>query len=220
VVSDELPYVMGIHRPSGYAAQLRVDARLRHLLHHWLELSVQPVSAKYGAARAVQIDIDGSVIGMRYPTELNIVAAAAPALDMLIPLLQERPDHSWRTTVEKNASDWTDSRLIVWVFHNNDLNQVTWELCATGGAPKFETSQSFPDVSYAAVADAMGISGIANYRDDDIGPARDRALAADGPTVLDIRCDPEMLPIPPHAPYEQIKELTSTIPRAAPKRYT
>ena len=86
-----------------------------------------------------------------------------------------------------------------------------------GGAPKFESSQSLPDVSYAAVADAMGISGIAIDRDDDIGPAWDRALAADGPTLLDIRCDPEMPPIPPHATYEQIKELTSAILKGDPE---
>ena len=110
--------------------------------------------------------------------------------------------------------------MIVCVFHNNDLNQVTWELRAMGGAPKFEPSQTLPDVSYADVANAMGISGIAIDHDDDIGAAWDRALAADGPTVLDIRCDPEMPPIPPHATYEQIKELTARFSRATPKRCT
>jgi pyruvate dehydrogenase (quinone) len=86
-----------------------------------------------------------------------------------------------------------------------------------GGAPKFEPSQSLPDVSYAEVANAMGIPGIAIDRDDDIGPTWDRALAADGPTVLDIRCDPEMPPIPPHATYEQIKELTTAILKGDPE---
>ena len=43
---------------------------------------------------------------MRYPTELNIVADAASALDTLIPLLKEKHDRSWRSTVEKNVSDW------------------------------------------------------------------------------------------------------------------
>ena len=120
-------------------------------------------------------------------------------------------------TIRRFCRKWKDPRSIVCVIHNNDLNQVTWELRAMGGAPKFEPSQSLPDVSYAAVADAMGISGICIERDDDIGPAWDRALAADGPTVLDIRCDPEMSPIPPHATYEQIKELTSAILRGEPE---
>jgi len=50
-----------------------------------------------------------------------------------------------------------------------------------GGAPKFEPSQSLPDVSYAELANAMGIPGIAIDRDDGIGPAWDRALTATGP---------------------------------------
>ena len=120
-------------------------------------------------------------------------------------------------TIRRFSRQGKDPRLIVCVFHNNDLNQVTWELRAMGGAPKFEPSQSLPDVSYAEVANAMGIPGIAIDRDDDIGPTWDRALAADGPTVLDIRCDPEIPPMPPHATYEQIKELTTAILKGDPE---
>jgi pyruvate dehydrogenase (quinone) len=120
-------------------------------------------------------------------------------------------------TIKRFSGRWKDPRLIVCVFHNNDLNQVTWELRAMGGAPKFEPSQSLPEVSYAAVADAMGIPGFVIETDDDIGPAWDHALAADGPTLLDIHCDPEMPPIPPHATYEQIKELTTAILKGDPE---
>jgi pyruvate dehydrogenase (quinone) len=120
-------------------------------------------------------------------------------------------------TIRRFSGQWADPRLIDCVFHNNDLNQLTWERRAMSGAPKFETSQSLPDVSYAAVADAIGVSGIAIDSDDDIGPAWDRAPAADGPTILDLRCDPEMPPIPPHAAYEQIEELTSAILRGDPE---
>ena len=41
--------------------------------------------------------------------------------------------HYWR--------EWTDPRLIIAVLHNNDLNQVTWEMRAMEGAPKFTESQ-------------------------------------------------------------------------------
>lgn len=71
---------------------------------------------------------------------------------------------------------------------------ATWEL-RDGWSTQIRTSQSLPDVSYAAVADARGRSGMGIERDDDIGPARDRALAADGSAVLDIRCDAKMPPI-------------------------
>ncbi|WP_219824101.1 hypothetical protein [Actinokineospora auranticolor] len=46
------------------------------------------------------------------------------------------------------------------MFHNNDLNQVTWELRAMGGAPKFEQSPSLPDISYADTARLFGVDAI------------------------------------------------------------
>lgn len=85
-----------------------------------------------------------------------------------------------------------------------------------GGAPKFPPSQSLPDVSYAEIACAMGLEGIAVDHPDRIGEAWDRALAADHPVVLDIRCDPEVPPIPPHATYEQIKDMTAAILKGDP----
>jgi pyruvate dehydrogenase (quinone) len=86
-----------------------------------------------------------------------------------------------------------------------------------GGAPKFEESQNLPDVSYADVARSMGLHAIAVDHDDDVGGAWEQALAADGPTVLDIRCDPEVPPIPPHATFEQAKELTESILKGDPE---
>ena len=41
---------------------------------------------------------------------------------------------------------------------------------------------------------------------DDLGPVWDRALAADRPTLLDVRVDPNIPPIPPHATFEQAKD--------------
>ena len=39
---------------------------------------------------------------------------------------------------------WADQRLIVCVLHNNDLNQVTWELRAMGGAPSSRSRRCCP----------------------------------------------------------------------------
>ena len=62
-------------------------------------------------------------------------------------------------TVAKYWQQWTDPRLIVAVLHNNDLNQVTWEMRAMGDSPKFVASQSLPDVDYAAFARSLGLHG-------------------------------------------------------------
>ena len=88
-----------------------------------------------------------------------------------------------------------------------------------GGAPKFEESQSLPDVSYAAVARAMGLHAVAVDTEDGVGPAWDEALGADGPVLLDIRCDPAVPPIPPHATFEQAKELTESILKGDPNAF-
>ncbi|MDN5749975.1 MAG: thiamine pyrophosphate-requiring protein, partial [Pseudonocardia sp.] len=46
---------------------------------------------------------------------------------------------------------------------------------------------------------------------EDIGPAWDQALAADRPTVLDVRCDPNVPPIPPHATTEQMLSMVKAM---------
>ena len=218
---------------------------------------------EFDQARAVQIDLDPSLIGMRYPYEVNLVGDAAATLRALIPLLERKSDRSWREGIESDVArwwetmakeaaveadpvnpmqlfaelsprlpddaivtadsgsaanwyarllrfrghmrgslsgnlatmgpgvpygigakfgcpdrpvivfagdgamqmngmaelitikryweSWADPRLVVAVLHNDDLNQVTWEMRAMAGAPKFVESQSLPDVDYAGV---------------------------------------------------------------------
>jgi pyruvate dehydrogenase (quinone) len=108
-------------------------------------------------------------------------------------------------TIKKYWEQWTDHRLIVAVLHNDDLNQVTWEMRAMAGAPKFVESQSLPDVDYAGFARSLGLQGINVETPDAIGAAWDSAFSAPRPTVLDVRCDPDVPPIPPHATFEQMK---------------
>ncbi|MEH3154310.1 MAG: thiamine pyrophosphate-requiring protein [Gordonia paraffinivorans] len=111
--------------------------------------------------------------------------------------------HYWR--------QWDDPRLVAAVLHNNDLNQVTWEQRAMTGSPKFAASQTLPEIDYAAFARGIGLTGIAVDDPEEIGPAWDRALAADRPTLLDIRCDPSVPPIPPHATLDQATALSSAL---------
>ena len=84
-------------------------------------------------------------------------------------------------TIKHYWEQWTDPRLIIAVLHNNDLNQVTWEMRAMEGAPKFTESQRLPDVSYEGFARSLGLHGIAVDKPEQVGPAWDQALAADRP---------------------------------------
>ncbi len=114
-------------------------------------------------------------------------------------------------TIKRYWEQWADPRLIVCVLHNDDLNQVTWELRAMEDSPRFVESQALPDVDFAAFARGLGLQGINVDDPEQIGSAWDRAFAADRPTVLDIRCDPDVPPIPPHATFAQIKSVASAI---------
>ncbi|MEU3017433.1 thiamine pyrophosphate-requiring protein [Nocardiopsis sp. NPDC007018] len=101
---------------------------------------------------------------------------------------------------------WEDPGLVVCVLHNNDLNQVTWELRAMGGSPRTQYSQDLPNMSYADFATSVGLTGITVERPEEVGPAWDRALAARGPVVLDVHCDADVPPIPPQVEWGQVTD--------------
>jgi pyruvate dehydrogenase (quinone) len=119
-------------------------------------------------------------------------------------------------TVAKYRERWSDQRLIVVVLNNRDLNQVTWEQRAMSGDPKFVESQELPDVPYSRWAEMLGLNGIRVDDPERIGSAWDEALAGDRPTVLDVVCDPEVPPLPPHITLEQARSLASAIRHGDP----
>jgi pyruvate dehydrogenase (quinone) len=106
-------------------------------------------------------------------------------------------------TIARYWEEWEDPRLVVVVLHNNDLNQVTWELRAFSGSPTIPMTQELPDVDYAAFAAGLGLGAVSVDNPDALGSAWDQALTAARPTVLDVRTDPNVPPIPPHATLEQ-----------------
>jgi pyruvate dehydrogenase (quinone) len=59
-----------------------------------------------GAARGVQVDIDGSRLSLRYPMEVNMVGDSATTLRALLPKLRQNADRTWTTEIEKNMKSW------------------------------------------------------------------------------------------------------------------
>jgi pyruvate dehydrogenase (quinone) len=331
VLSDELPYVTGAIGLLGTRPSYELMKNCDTLLTVGSNFPYTQFLPDFGQARAVQIDIDGKFIGMRYPYEVNLVGDAAATLRALIPLLHRKDDRGWRDGIEAGVAgwwesmdreaevaadpvnpmlvfrelsarlpanaivaadsgssanwyarqlrfrdgirgslsgtlatmgpgvpygigakfghpdrpvivfsgdgamqmnglaelitikhywpEWSDPRLIVVVLHNNDLNQVTWEMRAMGGAPKFPESQELPDVSYEGFARSLGLGGIFVDDPDQLGVAWDQALSADRPTVLDVRTDPNVPPVPPHATFEQMKDAASALLKGDPDRW-
>lgn len=276
-----------------------------------------------GKARAVQIDIDPAMLGLRYPCEVNLHGDAAETLRALLPLLEHKQDRSWQEdiavqvrdwwtlmeeramapanpvnpqrvvwemspqlpdnaivtsdsgscanwfardyrvkqgqraslsgglacmgaavpyaiaakfahpekpvvalvgdgamqmnnmaeliTIQKYWQQWADPRLIVCVFNNQDLNQVTWEQRVMEGNPRFDASQQLPDVKYAGFAESLGLTGIFVDNPDDLAAAWQRALSADRPVLLEVKTDPEVAPLPPHITFKQAKAFMASM---------
>jgi len=109
-------------------------------------------------------------------------------------------------TIAKYVDRWSDKRLVVCVFNNEDLNEVTWEQRVMNGNPRFDASQDIPDVRYSRFAELIGLKGIYVDDPDDLGAAWDEALSADRPVVLEVKTDPEIAPLPPHISFKEAKQ--------------
>jgi pyruvate dehydrogenase (quinone) len=114
-------------------------------------------------------------------------------------------------TISKYWKRWSDPRLIVMVLNNRDLNQVSWEMRAMEGDPKYEASQDIPDFPFAQYGELLGLKGIKVDAPEQIGDAWDQALAADRPVVLEACTDPDVPPLPPHITAEQAKAYMSAL---------
>jgi len=122
-------------------------------------------------------------------------------------------------TIARYWREWSDPRLVVAVLHNNDLNQVTWELRAMGGSPRFVESQALPDTSYAEFAGSIGLGAMTVTDPERLEDAWREALSADKPYVLDVHCDPDIPPIPPHATLEQMTDMAEALIKGDTSRW-
>jgi pyruvate dehydrogenase (quinone) len=61
---------------------------------------------KEGQARGVQVDIDGRMLSLRYPMEVNLVGDSRATLQALLPLLKRKTDRSWQESLEGKIRDW------------------------------------------------------------------------------------------------------------------
>ncbi len=328
VVPDDLPFVTGTLGLLGTLPSYDLMNECDTLLMVGTCYPYSEFLPKPGRARGVQIDIDPRNVGLRFPTELNLIGDSRETLSALLPLLKAKPDKKWREkieagkkkwnedeaarcrlpgnpinpqlvfwelnerlpanailtgdagtptnwfarniqmrrgmksslsgslatmgsavpyaiaakfaypdrvviscagdgamqmnglaellTVKKYWKSWSDPRLIFLVINNSDLNQVTWEMRIESGNPKYEASQNLPTFDYAQFADSIGLLGIRVERPEDVGPAWDRALAADCPVVLDVVVDPNISQLPPHITLAEAHNLFSALAKGDP----
>lgn len=85
---------------------------------------------KEGQARGVQVDIDASMLSVRYPMEVNLHGDAAETLRTLLPLIHQKADRGWRDDIEEQVRDWWDVLEARAMAGANPVNpqRVAWEL--------------------------------------------------------------------------------------------
>jgi pyruvate dehydrogenase (quinone) len=105
-LSDELPFVTGSIGLLGSKPSYEMIEACDTLLMVGSSFPYSEWLPEVGKARAVQIDIDGRLIGMRYPMEVNLVGDSAETLRALIPLLRRREDRSFRQDIEQGVERW------------------------------------------------------------------------------------------------------------------
>jgi pyruvate dehydrogenase (quinone) len=107
-VPDDIPYVTGTIGLLGTQASDEMMRNCDTLLMIGSSFPYAEFLPEEGKARGVQIDIDGRMLGLRYPMEVNLTGDAADTLRELLPLLEQKEDRSWRerlTEVRKRAEE-------------------------------------------------------------------------------------------------------------------
>jgi pyruvate dehydrogenase (quinone) len=105
-VPDELPFVTGAIGLLGTQPSWEMMDKCDTLLMVGTSFPYSEYLPGEGQARAVQIDIDGRRLGLRYPTEINLVGDSRATLQALLPLLQPREHGGWRHEIEAGVARW------------------------------------------------------------------------------------------------------------------
>ncbi|MEI6350492.1 MAG: thiamine pyrophosphate-requiring protein [Verrucomicrobiota bacterium] len=130
VLPDALPFVTGSIGLLGTKPSWDMMADCDTLLMVGSSFPYSEFLPKEGQARGVQIDLDGKMLSIRYPMEVNLMGDSAETLQALLPLLTYKEDRSWREEIEKGVAKWWKV-LEARAMHGADpINpqRVFWEL--------------------------------------------------------------------------------------------
>jgi pyruvate dehydrogenase (quinone) len=132
VLPDDLPFVTGAIGLLGTKPSYELMTGCDTLLmigtgFPWAEFLPQD-----GQARAVQIDIDPAMLGLRYPVEVNLHGDSAETLRALQPLLIPKEDRGWQERIESEVEKWwhtVEERAMTPAKPVNP-QRVVWEMSA------------------------------------------------------------------------------------------
>ena len=130
VIPDDLPFCAGPIGLLGSKPSWDLMTECDTLLIVGSSFPYSEFLPKEGQARGVQIDIDGKMLGIRYPIEVNLVGDSAETLRALIPLLTRKKDRSWQEKIENEIKQWWKALEARAMNDANPINpqRVFWEL--------------------------------------------------------------------------------------------
>ncbi|MGZ4181533.1 MAG: thiamine pyrophosphate-requiring protein [Solirubrobacteraceae bacterium] len=130
VLPDDLPWVTGSIGLLGTKPSWDMMMACDTLLMIGSSFPYSEFLPEEGQARGVQIDLDGRMLGIRYPMEVNLIGDSAQTLQALVPLLERKADRSWQEKIVAEVDDWW--KLIETRAHNSadpiNPQRVFWEL--------------------------------------------------------------------------------------------
>ena len=130
VLDDDLPYCTGSLGLLGSKPSWDMMTECDTLFMIGSGFPYSEYLPKDGKARGVQIDIDGRMLGIRYPMEVHLQGDSKETLKQLIPLLKRQEDRNWQNGIISEVERWW--KIVEARAHNsaNPINPqyVFWEL--------------------------------------------------------------------------------------------
>jgi len=127
---DTLPFVTGSIGLLGTEPSHKMMMKCDTLLMVGTSFPYSEWLPKPGQAKCVEIDIDGSLIGVRYPNDVSLVGDSRDTLRALIPMLDKKPDRSWQEWIVEERKIW--DRILDERAHQDgdpiNPERVFWEL--------------------------------------------------------------------------------------------
>jgi pyruvate dehydrogenase (quinone) len=103
---DDLPYVTGAIGLLGTQPSWKMMMECDTLLMIGSSFPYSEFLPKPGKAKGVQIDIDGKMLSLRFPMDVNLLGGSKETLRALIPFLKQNKHHSWRKEIKEGMDDW------------------------------------------------------------------------------------------------------------------
>ncbi|UWU74908.1 thiamine pyrophosphate-requiring protein [Bradyrhizobium huanghuaihaiense] len=103
---DDLPWVTGSIGLLGTEPSYNMMTDCDTLLMVGSAFPYAEFLPKEGSCRGVQIDIDATMMSIRFPMEVGLVGDAAETLRALLPRLAPKTDGAWRGGIEDDVARW------------------------------------------------------------------------------------------------------------------